>query len=119
VHGILETIETKPIEPVVFEGRDPATWQISAIVGRTRRDGAFFVPLPLLDAMTARVSIRIDVDRNAKKVIGDFPLADGVLGAKPTNGSRLVVGAWPVTLTFDAMLDAAEDRRDLFMHDNR
>jgi len=80
---------------------------------------AFGIGLPLLHAMAARVSVRVDVDRNAKQMIRDFSATDGVLRAKTSYRLWLVSRRASGTDLANPLFDAMQGRHDLFVYRHR
>lgn len=83
MHRVLNDVVTEPIKPVVFEHGDPLLRHHHALVHRELLVLAEPMFAPRLHTIAARVQRRIDVDGDAKDVVGDLCAAIGVFRPDP------------------------------------
>ena len=112
MHRIFEGIAAEPIKAVIIECVYPTTGQCRPFERALYCDCALGVVLPLADAVATGISIGIDVNSNAKQVIGELPATNGVRGTQATYGFRMV-GVFGVrAFSLDAFLHARKRWND-------
>jgi hypothetical protein len=78
VHGVFQGVAPQPIEAIVLEGIYPTMRELTVIEGALAGFGTLGILLPIGNAMTASIAIRIYVDGYPKQMIGKLTPTDRI-----------------------------------------
>ena len=118
VHGVFKRVSAQPVESEVLKSIYPTMRELAVIERALALLCTLGVLLPIPHAMTARVSIRVDVDCDAKQVIGNLSTADGVCLPETTDVFGVVGVFGLVAALFDSLLNALECWNDTTIEPN-